>query len=407
MSIANAEDSIDRLQFGQGVDVPPERRVDYQNWTLAPYNRWSFQRVQQFTRTGRISRAACPSELPERPTNLENVSFADSIGEKVTVREMLARTWTDGFVVLHRGELLTEQYFNGMKPDTLHLMMSCSKSLTSTMVGIAVAEGHVDPGALLTDYIPELNHTGMDGATLQQALDMRVGVKFEEDYADLDGDWRQCEVATGWREPDAGYVGPRDMIGYMQTLRESDGPHGAEFHYRSILTDVIGICLERATGRTFLDLFEQAVWHPMGAEHDLVSIVDAAGTAVFEGGFNCCLRDLARFGRLIASDGNVGGLQLVPQDWIDGCRFPDAELIDAFALSEYGEVLTGHAYHNQWWIRNPERGVMMALGIHGQTLYIDPDQDFVVAKCSSQPLAADINMAVDQMLGFEAILGAL
>jgi CubicO group peptidase (beta-lactamase class C family) len=407
MSISTQPETAQALGLGQQPGLPASQRVDGANWTLAPYNRWSFQRVQQFTRSGRVSRAGHTSPLAANPRELGNIQFQDSRDRATTVGEMLHETWTDGFLVLHRGEVLAEHYFNGMNPDTLHLLMSCSKSMTSSLMAIAIEAGQLDPAEKLTSYLPELKGTGMEGATLQQALDMRVGVKFEEDYDDLDGDWRHCEIATGWREAEPGYAGPRDMVAYMQTLGDSVGPHGGVFHYQSILTDALGVCLERATGQTFLDLFAEKIWHPMGAEQDLVTIVDSGGTAVFEGGFNCCLRDFARFGQLIAQGGAADEQQLVPAGWIDECRFANDELQAAFARSDYGEALPGHAYHNQWWIRDPLRGVLMALGIHGQTLFIDPENEFVVAKFSSQPAQADINMALDQMLGFEAIRAAL
>ena len=154
-------------------------------------------------------------------------------------------------------------------------------------------------------------------------------------------------------------------------------------------------------------MFYQHIWNPIGAEHDLVSIVDDAGNAVFEGGFNCCLRDFARFAWSICQGGQYEGQQLVPSVWIDECRFAGSELVSAFAQSDYGDVLPNHAYHNQWWVRDPERGVIMALGIHGQTLYIDPQSEFVVAKFSSQPNQDDIAMALDQIHAFEAIAGQL
>ncbi|MEH6549781.1 MAG: serine hydrolase [Pseudomonadales bacterium] len=391
------------LRLGQNLALPPEQRVDAQNWTLAPYNRWSFQRVQQFTRTGRVPRAAQPAPLTSNPQEFGSLVFEDSTGKLTSIDDMLRTTWTDGFLVMHRGEVLTEQYFNGMEPDTLHLLMSCSKSITSTMLGIVAEEGLLDLSRSLTYYIPELEGTGMEGATLQQALDMRVGVKFSEDYDDLDADWRQCELATGWRQPGPDYCGPTDMVDYMQSLTGSAGPHGDMFHYQSILTDALGVCLERATGRSFLDLFAEYIWQPMGAEQDLVSIVDSAGTAVFEGGFNCCLRDFARFARLISTGGVAAGRQLISREWIERCRFPGEDQIDAFSRGEYGELLPGYAYHNQWWVRDPQSGVIMALGIHGQTLYIDPERDFVVAKFSSQPAQADVSMVLDQIRGFEAI----
>lgn len=390
------------MGIGQGAELPRQQRADNQNWTLAPWNRWSFQRVQQFTRTLRVPRAEVPCALAQNFQDFGELVFEDSSGKPCTVNDMLSRTWTDGFLVMHKGIVLCEQYFNGMGPDTLHLMMSCSKSFTSTLVGIYIEQGILDPAEQLNTYIPELAGTGFEGATLQQALDMRVGVKFNEDYDDLDADWRLCEVATGWRE-DTTYSGPRDMVGYMQTLVESESGHDDAFHYKSILTDVLGLCLQRATGREFAALFYQHIWNPIGAEQDLVSIVDSTGNAVFEGGFNCCLRDFARFARIICQGGQYEGQQLVPATWIDECRFAGSELVSAFAQSDYGDALPNHAYHNQWWVRDPELGIIMALGIHGQTLYIAPQREFVVAKFSSQPNQADIAMVIDQIRAFEAI----
>lgn len=396
--------TAEQLGLGQAADLPTTQRVDYDNWTLPPFNRWSFQHVQQFTRTGRISRAPDPALLHENPQPLDGVNFTDSQGSSTSIAEMLERTWTDGFLVLHRGEVITEQYFNGMEADTLHLMMSCSKSMTSALMGTVIAEGLLDTQAPLSVYVPELAATGMAHATVQQALDMQVGLKFEEDYSDLDGEWRNLEIATGWRVPGPGYSGPTDLLAYMETLKDSAGPHGAVFHYQSILSDALGLCLERATGRSFLELFAKRIWHPMGAEHDLVTIVDAGGTAIFEGGFNCSLRDFARFGQLICDGGIARGEQLVPASWIDECRFAGTALVEVFSRGEYGAVMPGHAYHNQWWVRDPGKGVIMALGIHGQTIYIDPEREFVVAKYSSQPEHDNLDMTEDHALGFEAIL---
>ena len=395
------------LGIGQATELPAEQRADASNWTLPPYNRWSFQRVQQFTRTVRVPRSKQPSVLEENKQELSGIEFRSSSGEQSTVEEMLAQTYTDGLLVMHKGQIVSEQYFNGMNRSTLNLIMSCSKSITSAVVGIYIESGVLDPSAKMTDYLPELSNTGIEGATLQQALDMQVGIRFNEDYADLDGDWRQCEVATGWREPPADYDGPRDQLNYARTLTERETEHGSVFHYQSILTNIIGCCLERTTGKAFAELISEYIWTPMGAEQELVSIIDAAGNVAFEGGFNICLRDFTRFGYLISQDGRFQGQQLVPKRWLHECRNPNDRLIAAFSASEYAEILPGGGYHNQWWVRNPQEGITMALGVHGQMLYVDCKRDFVAAKLSSQPEMASITMAMDQILAFEAIADAV
>jgi len=407
MNRLSSPPTAQELELGQGRGLEPENRVDHQNWTLAPFNRWSFQRVQQFTHTVRIPRAENPSLLTENMQDIGSITFENSAGRTISIDDHLQQTWTDGYLVMHRGVVVSEQYFNGMTPSTLHLMMSCSKSLTSTLLGIVQAEGLLDCSLPLTRYLPELERTGMSGATIQQALDMCAGLRFSEDYDDLEADWRDCEVATGYRRPSSEYDGPRDVLTYMQTLRDRVGPHGHVFHYQSILTNAIGLCIERSTGRPFTELFAERIWQPMGAEHDLVTIVDDTGTPAFEGGFNCCLRDFVRFASLICSGGSLGGRQLVPHKWIDECRFPEAELVELFARGEYGEILEGHAYHNQWWVRDPGRGVIVAIGVNGQMLYIDPVREFAAAKFSSQPDFVNVEMVIEQMRGFEAIASSV
>lgn len=231
---------------------------------------------------------------------------------------------------------------------------------------------------------------------------MQVGIKFDEDYENLDGEWRDLEVATCWRQPEPDYSGPLNMLDYMRGLK-ADGEHGRSYHYQSVLTDAVGVCLERAVGRKFVDYFREKVWHPLGTEHDLVSIVDDAGYPIFEGGFNCSLRDFARFANMICNGGSVEGKSIVPAAWIDQSRFASDLLIAVFGRSEYAEMMPDHAYHNMWWITDPRRGVMMALGIHGQTLYIDPEKELVIAKFSSQPDHVNRDMTLNQFYAYETI----
>ena len=206
-------------------------------------------------------------------------------------------------------------------------------------------------------------------------------------------------MATGWRQPATGYDGPLEAVGYMQTLTERVGPHGGPFHYQSI-PHRRGRRLPRTrTGRPFAELFAERIWHPIGAEHDLVTIVDAAGLAIFEGGFNCTLPGLRplrlahRRGR--ARPGAEGVDRRLP--------LPGA---GARRRLRRGRVRRGPPrlrLPQQVVGRDPARGVIMALGIHGQTLYIDPERAFAVAKFSSQPGHDDLDMALDQVAAFEAV----
>ncbi len=126
------------------------------NWQEPPFNRWAFQHVRELIPSARIARSTGPVRpLPRDERQLARLTFSWH-GTDLTVAEFLDRTWTDGFLVLHRGRVITEQYFNGMRPETPHLLMSVSKSVTSTVAGILAGRGVLDPGAEVTTIVPEL-----------------------------------------------------------------------------------------------------------------------------------------------------------------------------------------------------------------------------------------------------------
>src|SRR5262249_56431949 len=147
-----------------------------------------------------------------------------------TVGRILEETCTDGFLVLHRGRIIAEHYYNGLEPDTPHLLMSVSKSVTAAVAGCLVGRGHLDMAAPVTDVLPELEGTSFSGATVQQLLDMRTGTRFEEDYDNLRADVRFYEQVYLWRpRVDPGL--PADAISYFATLR-NDGEHGGPVQFR-------------------------------------------------------------------------------------------------------------------------------------------------------------------------------
>jgi hypothetical protein len=116
---------------------PPESLVTLGNWQEPPFNRWAFQHVRELIPTARISRGdGRPRPLPRAERDLSGLRFRSG-NRELTVGKMVAETYTDGFLVLHRGRIVTEQYFNGMGQDTPHLLMSVSKSVVSSVAGRA------------------------------------------------------------------------------------------------------------------------------------------------------------------------------------------------------------------------------------------------------------------------------
>ncbi|TXH35566.1 MAG: class C beta-lactamase-related serine hydrolase [Rhodospirillaceae bacterium] len=367
-------------------------------WMFAPYNRWTFQNVREMTPTAKIWRGPGPvAQLPERKQDLDGIEF-DFAGRRRTVGDFLKGSFTSGFLVLSQGEIVMERYMNGFAPHGQHLAMSVSKSVTATVCGILVHRGLIDPAAPVTRYLPELDATAYRGATVQHVLDMMSGVHFDETYDSPDSDIQKLDEVSGWKplsHPD----GPQTIWQFILTLTKQDQPHGQVFNYRSIETDVLGLIMERASGRRLAELISEELWVPMGAGEDAYITVDRAGTALADGGFNAALRDFGRFALLHLRNGKANGRQIVPRDWIEDTRFGN----HGGALDAEIYQLPNGTYRNQFWIEDATKGTYMCLGIHGQHIYLDPAADFAVVKLSTWPEALSMDYFKESLAAIHAI----
>jgi CubicO group peptidase (beta-lactamase class C family) len=390
-----------------GVPPFPESAlVTLGNWQEPPFNRWAFQHLRELIPTVRISRGGGPARrLPRAERDLSGLPFRSGERE-LTIGEMLAESYTDGFLVLHRGRIVTEQYFNGMTPDTPHLLMSVSKSVVSTVAGILAGHGRLEPAAPVERVVPELAGTSFAGATVQDLLDMRAGTRFDENYENLEADVRTYERVYQWR-PDTAEPRPPDALAYYPTL-VNDGEHGGPFRYRSILTDVLGWVLERAGGARLHELISRLVWQPMGAEFDAEVTVDAHGNAMADGGICATLRDLGRFGLLFGGTGRQSARwSPVPPAWIADTIAGAVDGAEAFTAS--GEDLrfpAGAHYRNCWWVSEPAVPFFYAAGINGQNVYVHGPSQLVVAKLSTWPSALH-PVSMTTIDGVKAIAAAL
>ena len=361
------------------------------NWQEPDENKWAFSHVRELIPTERISRGEgppVPFELGE-PLDLDRISF-DAQGRTFSVREALDATHTDAVVVLHHGRIVFEEYGPEMSRSQTHILMSVSKSVTSTLTGILVGEGLLRTSDLVTDHIATLVGTSLEGCTVQNLLDMRGGVRFSEDYADLHADVRIYEQVAGHRPRTD--VGPTEnLYDYMATLAPR-GEHGGTFDYQSILTDILGWVLESCAGMTFAQLVSDRIWSKMGAQYDAEVTVDVGGCALADGGVCATALALARFGLLHLRGGRANGVQVVPAQWVRDCTTTSDDLVNAFptTISEGTNRFT--MYHNCWWVVDPEAPVSAGLGIYGQFLHLDAVNDTVVAKFSSWPHALETDL---------------
>ena len=288
------------LGLMQGFPPPPDKLVTKSNWMQPPYNRWSLQHLREVLPTRLVSRGNGPvSALPEgTAVDLDGLVVKLADGSTITVGDWLEKAYTDAIVVLHHGRIVYEHYFNGMTPASPHEMFSVSKSFAGVIVLMLMDQGKINADAPVSKYVPELSHSAYGDATVQQVLNMTVGIHFSEKYDDPDSDFTRYGYAAKAFTSPRGYTGPESIYAYLPTLKKA-GKHGKAFHYVSPDTEVLGWIVERITGMRWSDVVSKMLWSKLGAAYDGYYGLDSTGQEVVAGGFNFTARDGARFGQMI------------------------------------------------------------------------------------------------------------
>lgn len=386
-----AQDSApDVMNWMQGSPPPADKRVRLADGSFFrfPALRYSVAHMSEFLPTTLVNRRNTPpSELPySLSDSLESLSITPWGGAApISWKQMLAQTYTDGILVMHKGQVIYELYRDGFKDYDLHLMMSMTKSLTGTLALDLVHQGKIDESSPISHYIPELTDSGFGDATVKQVLNMTTGIDFDENYADPKSEIWVFSAAGNPLPKPKGYEGPTGYYEYLPTVKKQ-GEHGQRFAYRTANTEVIGWLIARVTGMSVADYLEERVWSRIGMERAAQFQVDELGTPFSGGGLNASLRDLARFGELMRNSGRVGDKQILHPDVVAdiraGAQFP------AFPEPTHPDM-TDWSFRGMWWSTGNENGAFMARGVHGQSLYIDPTSEMVIARFASHPVAAN------------------
>ena len=387
-----------------GAPPPADRIVRFADGSYFnfPAMRWSVSNFRQLMPTTNVSRGlGAPVPLARAlRSDIDKLTFVPLGSQQpMTWEQSLAANYTDGIVVLHRGQVVYERYFGVLNPEGQHGAMSVTKSVVGTMGAMLVADGTLDANKKVADYVPELAASAFGNATLRQVLDMTTGLKYSEDYADPNAEvWQHSAAGSPLPKP-KDYTGPRTYMEFLLTVKPL-GEHGQAFAYKTVNTDVLGWVIARVTGRNVAQLMSERIWQRLGAEQDAYFTVDSIGTPFAGGGLNTGLRDLARFGEMIRNDGQYLGQQIVPKAVVDDIRAGGDKA--AFAKAGY-DLLKGGSYRNMWWVTHNPDGAFMARGVYGQRVYIDPKAEMVIVRYASNPIAGNAANDPVTIPAFEAL----
>jgi CubicO group peptidase (beta-lactamase class C family) len=390
----------------QGSPVPPDKQIRFDNGSFRnfPQTRWTYSNARRLGPTIGIYREGAVSALPRAlRSDLDSVAFTALDGRALSWGQAFDLNFTDGIVVLHRGRVVYERHAGALTPEGRHIAFSVTKSFVGTLAELLIQQGKLDPARTVGSYVPELAASGFGDATLRQLLDMRTAIAFTEDYVPSKEitDIARMGLAGGVFPAPKGFSGPDGHFAFAASIPGA-GAHGGDFVYRTPNTTALQWVVERVGGAPLATQIEQTFWRPMGMEQEAYLSTDRVGTGFGGGGLSASLRDMARIGEMIRKGGKWNGRQILPPQVVKAILTPGDPA--AFANTKY-PGLEGGSYRSQWWHR--ASGQTMAVGIHGQTIYIDPKAEMVIARFASHPVATNRAINPTTLPAYDAIAAHL
>ncbi|MEM1051914.1 MAG: serine hydrolase [Pseudomonadota bacterium] len=303
------------------------------------------------------------------------------------VASYMADQRASALVIVHKGQVVFEEYGLDFSAEGKWTSFSVAKSLTSTLVGAAIADGAIasidDP---VTRYIADLKGSAYDDVSVGQLLTMTSGVAWNEDYGDPNSDVAKFNN----HQPEAGMD---TTVSYMRSLPR-EAPAGEKWVYKTGETNLIGILVSEATGKPLAEYLSEKIWAPFGMQQDATWLLNNSDNEIS----GCCIqaatRDMARFGLFMLGGGVVDGTPVLPEGWINAATTKQAEI-----------GAPGEGYGYQWWTYDD--GTYAAQGIFGQGIFIDPARDLVIASNANWPSAVPQDQDAQRQEFYRVVQGAV
>lgn len=267
---------------------------------------------------------------------------------KLSLEEFLKERETNHFLVIKNDSIVFE--YNNPKITSYEPspVFSIAKTFVSSTVGVALKEGYIHSiNDLAKDYLPELNyHKNFDYLTINHLLNQTSGLKMEVDNIS-----------------DA-YYGKLEKVLTGLHFKAKPGEH---LEYININTILIGLIIERTTGRNLHEYFSDKIWSQIGTCDSTVWAYDYKTNHTRS--FSCfggSPRDYAKFGRLYLNKGKWGNQQVIDSNWV---------IASTSVVNALGEKV---GYNNYWFIGEKEVGDYVAMGMYKQQIYVNPKENVII-----------------------------
>ncbi|WP_417318649.1 serine hydrolase domain-containing protein [Emcibacter sp.] len=367
-------------------------RETYAGKTFPDIQLKTFQNIEHLFPSRTISRGGDVRVLEHNPRDILDMEIISG-GNSYDIYDYVSRNRLAGLLMLKDEKIAFEHYEFGVTDQTRWMSMSMAKSISATLVGVAIQDGYIKSvDDLLSDYIDGLRGTSYECVTIRQLLLMTSGVGWNEDHTDPSSERRQVLELQIAQKPGA-------ILEFMGSLPRVAEP-GERWNYSTGETHVVGELLYAATGKRLSDYLSEKIWSRLGMEADASWWLEAKdGLEVAGSGISATLRDYARFGLFIMNDGVIDGERVLPEGWVE----------EAGASRTVGGERLDYGY--MWWhVPAPDWGDhapgFAARGIFGQYLYINPSERVVLAVWSARAKPRYTEVILDNDF-FNAAINAL
>jgi CubicO group peptidase (beta-lactamase class C family) len=370
--------------------------VDKYSYMAQPYSFYYFHHMDLLgLRSDWIQKAkrVYPLREPAREWATD-YTFRNS---RYSLDDYFKRNFVTGFLVLHKDQIIVEKYFHDADRQSRFVSQSLSKSIVSILVGAAIEDGAIksveDP---VTKYLPYLSKSGYRNVSVKNVLQMSTGVEYSENYRDPKSGAALIGAAL--------LTGNPSFEKYVQSIQPTKIPPGTKFEYQSVNTQVLGLLLEKVTGKRLNVYAQEKLWSKIGAESDAFFYESKSqpNTCAFAC-FNATVRDYARVGLMMLQGGALGEQRVVSNKWVQDSTRPDASYLEP----KQGGLEGGYGYGYQWWVPPGRDRVFMGLGIYGQCIYVNPARQVVIVQTSAWPEPVSPLLEQEQKTLFDKIVSEI
>ncbi len=308
--------------------------------------------------------------LPKAAKPLTQVKFSSG-GKAYDLIDYMALNRVTALLVLKDGKIAYEDYEMGNTDKTRWMSMSIAKSITSSLMGAAIRDGHIKSiDDSVTQYVATLKGSAYDGVSIRNLLQMASGVKWDETYTDPASNRRHMLEAQIAQRPGS-------ILDLMGRLPRAAKP-GTVWNYSTGETFVAGAVVSAAVARSLSQYLSEKIWTKAGMESDATWWLESPnGQEIGGSGLSATLRDYGRFGLFLMNGGVAGGEKILPDGWVQDAG--SSKMIGGKKV-DYGYMIWPFAAEPKY----VHQGAFKAYGIYGQNVYVNPRERVVIVVWSAQ-----------------------